>query len=400
MQLGQRAVAQARRRFQVGPALRLLNLLANVLDPLLGLPDRGNRGLFLLPLLPHPGAIAFQDIDLSLEFGQALPARRICLFLERLAFDLQLHDAPVDLIQRRRLAIDLRPQAARRLVDEIDGLIREKTVADVTGRQGGGGDHGRVGDAHTVVYLVAVLQTAQDGNRFFNRGLGDEDGLEPPFQGGVLLDVLPVLVQRRRADRAQFAPRQHRLEHVRRIDRAFGRAGADHRVQFVDEQDDLAAALADLSEHGLQAVLKLSAEFRPGQERPQIELHDAFVLEAFGDIAAHDPLRQPLHNRRLADPGIADQDGIVLRAPGEDLNDAADFLVTADDRIQLPPCGHLREVAPVAFEGLVFALRIGVGHALGSPHVPDRPGQRIGCEVGLRQDAGRTPLARARETHQ
>ena len=64
--------------------------------------------------------------------------------------------------------------------------------------------------------------------------------LEPALERGVLLDVLAVLVERRRADRVQLAARQHRLEHVRRVHRAFGGAGADDRVQLVDEEDDLA----------------------------------------------------------------------------------------------------------------------------------------------------------------
>ena len=54
----------------------------------------------------------------------------------------------------------------------------------------------------------------------------------------VLLDVLAVLVERRRADRAQLAAREHRLEHVAGVHRALGRARADERVQLVDEQDD------------------------------------------------------------------------------------------------------------------------------------------------------------------
>ena len=71
------------------------------------------------------------------------------------------------------------------------------------------------------------------------RRLADEDRLEAALQRGVLLDVLAVLVERGRADAVQLAARQHRLEHVRGVHRAFGRARADDGVQLVDEQDDL-----------------------------------------------------------------------------------------------------------------------------------------------------------------
>ena len=86
--------------------------------------------------------------------------------------------------------------------------------------------------------LVAFLQSAQDGDRVLDVGLVDEHLLEPPLQRGVLLDVLAVLVERRRADAVQLAPREGGLEHVAGIDRAFGLSRPDHRVQLVDEQDD------------------------------------------------------------------------------------------------------------------------------------------------------------------
>jgi hypothetical protein len=39
----------------------------------------------------------------------------------------------------------------------------------------------------------------------------------------------------------QLAAGERRLEHVGRVDRALGRAGADERVQLVDEEDDVAS---------------------------------------------------------------------------------------------------------------------------------------------------------------
>ena len=121
------------------------------------------------------------------------------------------------------------------------------------------------------MHLVALLQAAQDGDRVLDRRLADEDRLEAALERRVLLDVLLVLVERRRADAAQLAARERRLEHVRRVHRAFGRARADERVQLVDEEDDLALALLDLLEHRLQAVLELAAVLRAGDHRAEVE---------------------------------------------------------------------------------------------------------------------------------
>ena len=92
-----------------------------------------------------------------------------------------------------------------------------------------------------VVDLVALLEAAQDRDRRLDGRLADVHGLEAALERGVLLDVLAVLVERGGADRAQLAAGEHRLEQVGGVDGALGGAGADDRVQLVDEQDDLAA---------------------------------------------------------------------------------------------------------------------------------------------------------------
>ena len=98
-------------------------------------------------------------------------------------------------------------------------------------------------------------------------------------QRRIFLDVLAILVQRGRADGAQFAASQRRLQHVGGVHRAFGRAGADQRVQFVDEQNDLALRLLNLLQHRLQTVFELAAILRAGQHRAQIQRHHALVLQ-------------------------------------------------------------------------------------------------------------------------
>ena len=103
------------------------------------------------------------------------------------------------------------------------------------------------------------------------RRLVDQHLLEAALQRGVLLDVLAVFVERGRADAVQFAARQRRLEHVAGVDRALGLAGADHGVQLVDEDDDLAFVRRHFLQHGLQALLELAAVLGAGQQRRHVE---------------------------------------------------------------------------------------------------------------------------------
>src|SRR5438552_17352139 len=111
--------------------------------------------------------------------------------------------------------------------------------------------------------LVAVAQPAQDLNGVLDRGLVHLDLLEAALEGGVALEVLAVLVERRRADRLQLAAGERRLEDRGGVDRALGGARTDEVVQLVDEQADV-AALADLLHDLLQPLLELAAVLRTG----------------------------------------------------------------------------------------------------------------------------------------
>ena len=167
--------------------------------------------------------------------------------------------------------------------------------------------------------------------------------LEAALQRRVLLDVLAVLVQRGRADHAQLAAGQHRLEHVAGVHRALaGRAGADDGVQLVDERDDLAVARLDLVEHGLEPLLELAAVLRAGHHRAEVERDQPLVAQRLGHVAGDDPLGQALDDGGLADAGLADEHRVVLGAPGQHLHDPADLGVPADDRVELAVAGARR----------------------------------------------------------
>ena len=192
----------------------------------------------------------------------------------------------------------------------------------------------------------------------------DEHGLEAAFERGVLFDVLPVLVERRGADGVQLAAGEHRLQHLRRVHRSFGGAGADDGMELVDEEDDLAFGFGDLLQDGLEALLELAAVFRAGHQRPHVERKDLLVLQPFGDVTADDSLRETFDDGRLADAGLADEHRIVLGAARQHLNDSTDFFIAPDDRIELAIARQFGQVAAVARERLVGRLGILRGHAL------------------------------------
>ena len=223
-----------------------------------------------------------------------------------------------------------------------------------------------------MVRLVALLEPAQDRDRVRHGGLSHEDGLEAPLERRVLLDVLAVLVQRRRADGAQLATREHRLQQVCCVHRTLGRSRADDRVQLVDEEDDPAGRVLDLRQDGLEPLLELAAVLRPGEQRTDVERPDALAFQSLGDVAGDDALREPLCDRGLADSGLADEHRVVLRPPREHLDDATDLLVAPDDGVELSGLGERGQVAAVLLQSLIRAFGILRRHLLAAAHARER----------------------------
>ena len=298
----------------------------------------------------------FERLQFGFQALEPLLRAGILLFLERFLLDLQPHDFAVDGIELFRLGIDLHFQPRGGFVDQVDGLVGQETVGDVAVRQGRGGNDRRVGDAHAVMLLVFVLQAAQDRDRVFDRRLRHENRLEAPRQRRVLLDMLAVFIERGRADAMQFAARERRLEQIGRIHRAVGLSGADQRMHLVDEQDDLAVRTGDFVQHGFQALFELAAIFRAGNERAEIERQQALVLQALRHVAIEDAQGEAFHDRGLADAGLADQHRIVLGAPGENLDGAADFLVAPNHRIELAVARGLRQIAGIFLQRVIGVL--------------------------------------------
>src|SRR5438067_5286984 len=114
----------------------------------------------------------------------------------------------------------------------------------------------------------------------------------------------------------QFAACQGRFQHIGGVHRAFRLAGADQRVQFIDEQDDAVGPRRNLLQYRLQPLLELAAVFRARQHRAEIERKQFLVLEALRHVAIDNALRKP--------PTIA-----VLPTPGSPINTGL-FLVRRD----------------------------------------------------------------------
>ena len=333
--------------------------------------DAGPAGHDVLDVLlaHHLGLPVLVLLPLALELFLAAPERLLLLaerggLLELLGLQehVLLADDPLDLLlqllDRRGRRHRLEPRPARRLVDHVDRLVGELALGDVAVGQLHREVDRRVADLHAMVRLVLRAEPLDDLDRLLHRRGADDDRLEPPLEGAVLLDVLAVLVERGGADALDLAAGERRLEHVGGVDGALGRAGPDERVQLVDEEDHV-LRLPDLLHDGLQALLELAAVLGARDQGAQVELEEPLAHEDVRHVVVDDLLGEPLDDRRLAHARLADQDRVVLRAAGEDLDDPLDLRLAPDHRVELAVPGELGQVARelVQDRGLAPLLR-------------------------------------------
>ena len=193
-----------------------------------------------------------------------------------------------------------------RLVDHVDGLVREEAVGDVPRREPHRRGERVFAVRHAVVLLVRALQALQDNERVLRGRLVDAHGLEPALERSVLLDVRAVLLDGGSAHALQLAARQRGLHEVAGVHApVLARpACADQHVDLVHEQDDV-SRLLHLLDDVLQALLELAAVLGVRQEHAQLQTHHALVLEPVGHVAGDDEPRQPLGDGGFPDAGVA-----------------------------------------------------------------------------------------------
>ena len=123
---------------------------------------------------------------------------------------------------------------------------------------------------------------------------------------------------------------------------------------------------------------------------------DPGLAQRLGDVAVDHAHRQPLDDRGLPDPRLADQDGIVLGPAREDLHHPPDLLVPADHRVHAPLAGLVRQVPREPAKRVVAALRVGAVRRAALAQLRDRRLQARGPRGRPRAGSGRPTRSRAR----
>ena len=122
-----------------------------------------------------------------------------------------------------------------------------------------------------MVVFVTLLETTQDADGIHLVRLLYQHGLEPPFERLVFLEVFLVLTKGCGTDGTKFATRQGRLEDVGSIHRALAASGTHQRVDFVDEEDDVALGAHYLLNYAFEPLLKLALVLGAGYQCTHIK---------------------------------------------------------------------------------------------------------------------------------
>ena len=167
-----------------------------------------------------------------------------------------------------RSLIELQIQARPRLVDHVDGLVGQVPSLMCFAASSAAARDRLVRERDPVMLLETRLQ-AHAGCRWSRRPLA------PPRRssgsGAPARDPsrrMPRYSWGGRADAAQLALSEHRLEEIRGVHGAAGcGAGADHGVDLVDEQDGV-GLLLELRDHALEPLLEVAAYLVPASSAP------------------------------------------------------------------------------------------------------------------------------------
>ncbi|OQC68791.1 MAG: hypothetical protein BWX47_01637 [candidate division Hyd24-12 bacterium ADurb.Bin004] len=371
---------------------------------LLGLPGDLPDLLYQFLLGLPPGFQGGPPLTEFRQFGSDLlepgAGRFVPFPLKALALDLELHDPPPDLVDLDGHAVYLDPQAARGLVDEVYGLVREESTRDIPVGKSRRRYESRILDPDAVVDFIPFSQPPEDADRVGDVGRLHHHGLETPLQGRVLLDVLPVFVEGGGSDAVEFASCEGRLQHVGRIHRALRGSGAYQGVHLVDEENDPSIRGGYLVEDRFQPLLELAPELGPRDQRAHVQCEHPLVAQSLGRVAGGYPSCEAFDHGRLAHARLTEQDRVVLAPPPENLHHPPDLLVPPYDGIELLLQGQPRQVAGVLIESLVVFLRVLRSRSAGSPDLRERPEEVVEREPGRGQESGHLTVAGFIEPHE
>ena len=350
-------VLEFRSTVQVVTGFRLFHLVLCGLQGFLQILNFGKCSTAILPTSLHLLYRSIRHGKFFTEFFQALHAIAIRFLRKRLLLDFHLEFLTLQSIQSFRHGIHLRFHKACRLVNQVNGFIRQESITDVTVRKFHSRHKRVIVQTHAMVRIKTILNATQNRNCFVFARFVYLHWLESTFQSGIFFNVLAVFLSCRRANAMEFATSEFRLEHVAQIHRAFGLARAHNVVEFIDEHQRI-AIFFDSVNHIFKTLFKVATVFCTSHQRRQIKCKDLLALQSIRHITAVNTFSKAFDNRGLTHARFTDQARIVLCLTAQYQNHTTDFFFTANHRRKLSICRHFHKFTTIKFQRrLFFSIR-------------------------------------------
>mmetsp|Transcript_9673 Transcript_9673/g.25816 ORF Transcript_9673/g.25816 Transcript_9673/m.25816 type:complete len:299 (-) Transcript_9673:290-1186(-) len=279
--------------------------------------------------------LVFKRRELGVDLLQAHFCGVVILFRQRRGLDLKLKLFVLQIVNNVRLRIELNAHVCARLIDQVDSFGGQIAARNVPRRQLCSGHQSCIPDAHPVMKLVLFSETTQNADSVIDGWLWNKDLLKATLKSGICLYMLSVFLQSSCPNASQLASREHGLEQICRVDCAFSFSGAHHRVQLIDEQYDALLRLSSRNffQHGFQALLKLTAILGSSKKRPHVKRKDA-CLETARHVTPRHALGETFDDGGFAGTWLTYENWVVLPAPRKHANDATNFLISANHRVE------------------------------------------------------------------
>ena len=156
----------------------------------------------------------------------------------------------------------------------------------------------------------------------------------------------------------------------------------------------------DFLENRLQPLLELAAVLGARDHRAEIERHQALALQCLRHVTIDDANGEAFDDGGFADARLADQHRVVLGAPCQHLDCAANFLVAADDRVELALARERGDVPRVLLQCVERSLGVLAVDLAALANVVDRLLQRLRGRAGTTQRAGGRAVDRGERKQQ
>lgn len=218
------------------------------------------------------------------------------------------------------------------------------SAGDIAAGEFDGVFDGFIEDFDAVVIFECGDESAHHGDGFGDVGFFNFDDLKAAGESSIAFEVFFEFGPGSGGDGSQFTACEGWFEEVGGIALSGLTTSTDQRVSFVYEQDNGSDGLVNFFDDAFESIFEFAFDASTGLEEAEVESANGDVLEGLRDVTVSNPEGETFDDSGFADAGFAGEDGVILSASCEDVDDLADFGIASEDGVDFAGFGAGGEV--------------------------------------------------------